>query len=167
MERLWAPWRMKYIERVDKQEGCFLCDAAALSGNDEERLVLVRTDLSLMIMNLFPYNNGHLLVAPLAHKGEPDDLEEEQMIDLIRLTGLARRAIERAYHPHGYNIGCNLGRAAGAGIPDHVHVHVIPRWDGDTNFMPVMSDVRVISEAMEDTYARLKTALENISEEAP
>ncbi len=167
MERLWAPWRMKYIERVDKQEGCFLCDATAPGGNDAERLVLARTDFSIMIMNLFPYNNAHLLVAPLAHKGEPDDLGDEEMMDLVRLIGRAKAVIERAFHPHGFNIGCNLGRAAGAGIPDHVHVHVIPRWEGDTNFMPVMGDVRVISEALEETFARLSKALADMSEEAP
>jgi len=154
---LWAPWRMKYIEyeavKKDKK-GCIFCEAAKAE-NMEEKLVLHKTQYSIVLMNLFPYNTGHLLVAPLRHVPSTEDLPEEELLDLFNLLNRSLRLLRVVFKPDGFNIGINLGRVAGAGIEDHVHIHIVPRWNGDTNFMPVIYNTKVIPESLKDTYKRL------------
>ena len=153
MERLWAPWRMEYILN-DKPSDCIFClppDPDA----DRERLVLHRTPTSLIMLNRYPYTNGHLLVAPLRHTGEMDDLSELEMLDLFKSLRLCRSILQQTAHPDGFNIGMNLGRSAGAGVEEHLHLHIVPRWNGDTNFMSVVPDVRVMPENLLCTYDRL------------
>ncbi len=157
-ENLWSPWRMEYIESLvdEAGAGCFLCDYRDAPDKDTEHRVVVRTDTMIALMNRFPYTNGHLLVAPLAHKGDLAELTDREMTDLWHLTRDAQSLLQEASAPHGFNIGMNFGRCAGAGLPDHLHVHVVPRWNGDTNFMAVLGDVRVIPQALDRQYERLR-----------
>jgi ATP adenylyltransferase len=153
---LWAPWRLEYIGSADEQEGCVFCLAAA--GDDEERLVVHRGPHAFVLLNKFPYSSGHLMVAPFRHGVELGDLEDEEVLDIHRLARSGLGALAETYAPQGYNLGWNLGRVAGAGIVDHVHLHVVPRWAGDTNFMPVLADVKVLPEHLEETRRRLAAA---------
>jgi ATP adenylyltransferase len=156
MERLWSPWRMEYIRQAhDESQGCLFCEVAA--GTDDERsLVLHRGERAFVLMNAFPYNPGHVMIAPFRHVGDLEQLEPDELLDAGRLQQAAVRALREEMSPHGYNLGMNLGRVAGAGIPDHVHWHVVPRWNGDTNFMPVVGETRVLPESLEDTYGKLR-----------
>ena len=154
MERLWAPWRMRYIENADNAEGCIFCTKPA-EKRDAENLIVLRGEHAFVMMNAFPYSNGHLMVSPLKHTATLDDLTDEEMLDLMDLTRKGVNLLKKAFKPDGFNIGINLGRIAGAGIADHVHIHVVPRWNGDTNFMTVLGDVRVIPESLEVVYGRL------------
>lgn len=160
MERIWAAWRMAYVAEGtgDDVEGCFLCDLAA-SGDDVAHLILSRSVLCFALMNLYPYNTGHSMVAPFRHVGELEDLSPEEVPDLMSLVRRIVAATREAMSPDGFNIGMNLGRAAGAGVPGHLHVHVVPRWAGDTNFMPVLSDTKVMPEGVADTYAKIRRRL--------
>jgi len=160
MERLWAPWRMKYIERVEDDEGCFLCEAARAAEPSAENLLVWKDELSLCIMNRFPYNNGHLLVAPLRHRGGLDALSAEERAGLMEGLLKTRRLLSEVMSPEGFNVGLNLGRASGAGLAEHLHFHIVPRWSGDTNYRPVVADTKVIPEALEDLHAKLRDALE-------
>lgn len=153
MKVLWAPWRMRYI-RSPKRHGCIFCEKPG-EGRDRENLILYRGRKCFVIMNRYPYNNGHLMVAPYRHVGDFEGLEEEEMAEIMRLLAMSVKALRRAYRPDGFNIGVNLGRAAGAGVEGHIHFHVVPRWVGDTNFMPVFSETRVIPELLEETYNKL------------
>ncbi|HHW43223.1 HIT domain-containing protein [Desulfofundulus thermobenzoicus] len=157
MERLWAPWRTEYIGK-DKGEGCIFCEKLA-STEDEANYLLLRGEKTFVILNLYPYNNGHLLIAPKRHVGELLDLSEEELLELGQMTRRMVSLLRSAFNPDGFNIGVNLGKVAGAGIPGHFHIHVVPRWNGDNNFMPVLGDVRVISEGLDTTYRKLKEAL--------
>ncbi|MCS7176197.1 MAG: HIT domain-containing protein [Candidatus Kapabacteria bacterium] len=163
MERLWAPWRSHYVTSVaqDVAAGkCFLCEAVSSSPeHDEDLLIVARWDTCFAILNRYPYNSGHVLVVPNRHVGELQDLREEELCSLILQTRAVVTALQRRLTPHGFNIGLNLGRAAGAGLPDHLHIHVVPRWYGDTNFLPVTADVKVVSHALEDVYEHLRAAL--------
>jgi ATP adenylyltransferase len=154
-QRLWAPWRLEYITS-GKQEECIFCTKPAL--DDEDALIVRRGDRCFVMLNAFPYASGHVMVAPYGHVGDLTDLDDATSSELISLTQEGLRAIEHAYGPEGYNVGANLGTVAGAGVADHVHFHVVPRWEGDTNFMPVLGDVRVLPESLDDTYRRLKEA---------
>jgi ATP adenylyltransferase len=156
MKQLWAPWRLAYIQQP-KTDGCIFCTALA-GGTDRESLVVARAAHSFVMMNLYPYNTGHVMVVPNRHRSRLDQLQDEELLDLVRMTDRCIRAHEYALHPEGWNVGLNLGRAAGAGIEDHVHVHVVPRWVGDTNFMPVLGDVKVLPEHLSATYDRLAAA---------
>ena len=158
MERLWAPWRMRYIAGAEKSEGCIFCEKWRADA-DAENLVLFRGEECFAILNLFPYNNGHLMVVPVRHVADIVDLTASEQIEMFRLTQRMVCVLRETMSPHGFNIGFNLGRAAGAGIADHLHLHVVPRWSGDTNFMPVLDATRVISEALEETYKKLKAVL--------
>jgi ATP adenylyltransferase len=155
VQQLWAPWRLAYIKNGDGEEGCFLCRGAD-GPDDEANLVVDRTALSFAILNRFPYNNGHLMVAPRQHKGELDDLSEEELLDLMRLVRHWKGALSEVLQPQGFNIGMNLGGVAGAGLPGHLHIHIVPRWQGDTNFMPVVGATKVISQSLEDLYDSLR-----------
>ncbi len=155
-ERLWAPWRLEYIERADEQDGCMFCLAAA--GDEETSLVVHRGERAFVLLNKFPYSSGHLMVAPVRHVGEFGDLTDEEALEIHRLAERGIAALAETYAPQGYNLGWNLGRIAGAGVLDHVHLHVVPRWAGDTNFMPVLADVKVIPEYLGATRAKLAAA---------
>jgi ATP adenylyltransferase len=155
---LWAPWRLEYIQQADEAPGCIFCaeGAGELVGTDS--LLVHRGDAALVIANKFPYSSGHLLVAPLRHVAELGGLTGEEAAEIHALSVAALAALDATYAPDGYNLGWNLGRVAGAGIVDHVHLHVVPRWSGDTNFMPVLADVKVMPEHLLATRDRLREA---------
>ncbi|MEM1508742.1 MAG: HIT domain-containing protein [Thermofilaceae archaeon] len=157
MKFLWAPWRMKYIEytKVEKEQECFICKAAE-SDNLEEHLVIHRDCYVILLMNKFPYNTGHLLLAPRRHVAEFLELTRDELYNLAESIKLSVELVKRALTPDGLNLGVNLGRAAGAGLESHLHIHIVPRWIGDTNFMPVIADTKVIPESLNDTFRRLK-----------
>ena len=154
MRTLWAPWRMEYI-RSEKAGGCIFCEKVG-EDRDAENLILFRGRYHFIIMNAYPYNNGHLMIAPYAHVAALEDLPPETRHEMMDLAARCARALKASFHPDALNAGFNLGAAAGAGIADHMHMHVVPRWNGDTNFMPVLGEVRVISEALNSTWKRLK-----------
>ena len=149
MERLWAPWRMTYIKGINDKDGCFLCD---ISGSDDDArdLVVTRDEHTFVVLNRFPYNNGHTLVCPNAHKADLDELTDQEMGGLMQATARTMKLLKKAIRPDGFNVGMNFGRVAGAGLPGHLHIHIVPRWNGDTNFMPVLADVKIIPQALED-----------------
>ena len=153
---LWAPWRLEYVEQADEQEGCVFCREGAGELPEADSLVVARGEGAFAILNKFPYASGHLLVAPLRHEAALAGLSDAEALELHRLSVAGVAALGRTYGPDGFNLGWNLGRVAGAGITGHVHVHVVPRWSGDTNFMPVLADVKVIPEALVATADRLR-----------
>jgi ATP adenylyltransferase len=154
MDQLWAPWRQAYVTAAKPPtsgDACFLC--AGLADNDDRKhLIALRTPLSVVMLNRFPYNNGHLLIAPRAHKGRLDELTSEELLETQETLRRMVRILDELMHPDGHNIGLNLGRAAGAGLPGHLHWHIVPRWNGDTNFMPIFADVKVIVQSLESLY---------------
>jgi ATP adenylyltransferase len=156
VKQLWAPWRLEYIKSADEERGCIFC--AAVEGDDEERLVVHRGAHVIALLNKYPYSSGHFMVAPVRHIGEYGDLTEEEVLEVHRFTSAGMRALGQLYAPQGFNVGWNLGHIAGAGLVDHVHLHVVPRWGGDTNFMPVLADVKVLPEHLADTRRRLAEA---------
>jgi len=158
VKRIWTPWRMKYI-LSPKGEECIFC-AKAASDRDEENYVLYRGKRAYIMLNLYPYTNGHLMVIPYQHVATLELLDEETLAETMLLIAKGIRILRRAMKPHGFNVGCNIGRVAGAGVDDHVHLHVVPRWEGDTNFMPVLAETRLIPELLTDTYRKLKRILE-------
>jgi len=165
VERLWSPWRLAYVTGAvsGTSDRCIFCDAGPESSRDE--LVLIRTPLSFVVLNLYPYNNGHLMVVPKRHVASLASSTPEELTDLMRLTRHAEIALAEAYTPQGLNIGINLGRPAGAGIVDHLHVHLVPRWTGDTSFMSVVGNTRVLPEELPQTAARLRPIFERLSKE--
>jgi len=152
---LWAPWRIKYIQGLSQESDCFLCDYLATPEKDTDNLLLWRTEHAFVVFNKFPYNNGHLLIAPNRHIPSLDDASDEELLCLMRLVRDCQTALSAAIKPHGFNVGMNFGRCAGAGLPEHVHIHVVPRWDGDTNYMHVCSDTDVISQSLTELYDQL------------
>jgi ATP adenylyltransferase len=154
-EIIWAPWRIDYILQAEKDEGCFLCRALE-SDEDEANLVLERRENCFAIFNRYPYNNGHMLIAPNAHKADLSDLDESELLEVMRLTRDVQERLRAAMCPHGFNIGINLGRCAGAGLPGHLHVHIVPRWNGDTNFMSATAHSKVIVQSLEALYQVLR-----------
>ena len=155
MKRLWAPWRMEYIsseKRPDKGT-CFLCLDA---DGDDKALVLARRPAAFVIMNRYPYSNGHVMVVPIRHVGSLEELRDEELLEMMRLVRTISTVLRQEMSIEGLNVGINMGKAAGAGLEDHIHIHVVPRWVGDTNFMPVVGETRVISEHLYETYRRLK-----------
>jgi len=153
MKRLWAPWRIEYIKRP-KPQGCIFCLKDGRE-RDRDNLVLYRTSLALVMLNRYPYTNGHLLIAPYRHVADMNALTVEEKLELFDLVGLSCTVLTEAVAPQGFNIGMNLGKAAGAGVDDHLHFHVVPRWNGDTNFMSVVADLRVMPENLLSTYDML------------
>ncbi len=166
MERLWAPWRIDYILGKEKEPGCIFCTKPSQT-QDEENLIVHRSDLAFTIMNKFPYDNGHLLVVPYRHVSDICDLCANENSMLIEEVCRAVRVLRRVMRPDGFNIGLNLGRVAGAGIDEHVHYHIVPRWHGDTNIMPILADIRVIPEHLRQTYKKLREAFVAMYPEAP
>jgi len=162
-EQLWAPWRLSYIE-TSKEGGpngddCFLCRYRDEQSRDEDNFVVTRGTETFVVFNRFPYNNGHLLVAPLAHKGSLDELNDAELLGCMHQLRAMAAIYGRILRPDGFNIGLNLGRAAGAGLPGHIHWHLVPRWSGDTNFMTVLDDVRVIPQSLRALYGYLQSEL--------
>ena len=154
MERIWAPWRIKYIE-TSKPEKCILCERPA-ENNDAQNYILHRGEKNFVILNSYPYTPGHLMVVPYRHTSSPEELNEEERSEHFELVSRCIGVLRQALNPGGFNVGMNIGKTAGAGIEDHIHTHVVPRWQGDTNFMPVLAGVRVIPEALAATYQKLK-----------
>ncbi|NJE42353.1 HIT domain-containing protein [Thermococcus sp. GR6] len=163
MKVLWAPWRIEYI-RSPKYDGCIFCDFPK-ENRDRERLILYRGKHSFIIMNNYPYNPGHVMIAPYRHVGKWEELTDEELLEIMKLSQIMIKALKKAMDPHGFNMGVNIGHVAGAGIDDHVHLHIVPRWNGDTNFMPVIADTKVIPESLEEAYDELKKALEEVLRE--
>jgi ATP adenylyltransferase len=161
MDQLWAPWRLAYVAAAkppSPDDPCFICRGLAET-NDRQNLIVLRTSLSVVLLNRFPYNNGHLLVAPRAHKGKLGELTGEEILETQESLRRMVDVLTDLIHPDGFNIGLNLGRVAGAGLPGHLHWHIVPRWDGDTNFMPVLTDVKVIVQSLDSLYDYLVAVL--------
>ncbi|MEA1965243.1 MAG: HIT domain-containing protein [Candidatus Aerophobetes bacterium] len=157
MGRLWAPWRIEYI-MGEKNRECIFCQKPK-EHKDEKNFILLRGKKCMAMLNIFPYNNGHLLIAPYRHIGSIEELSKEESEELMSILTQMVKLLKKVLHPAGFNIGMNLGRVAGAGIEDHLHIHIVPRWRGDSNFMPVISETKVISEALQKTYQKLKENL--------
>jgi ATP adenylyltransferase len=162
MQHLWSPWRLPYVTGAASTSGCIFCNARDAS---EEPLVLIRGRAAYIILNLYPYNSGHLMVVPNRHIGSLAAAAEDELTELMRLTRNAEIALNEAYRPQGINVGINLGRPAGAGVVDHVHVHLVPRWTGDTNFMSVVGQVRVLPEELGESAGRLRPIFERLAKE--
>jgi len=161
MEHLWSPWRMPYLRGEGPEiEGCLFCVSAEM--DDAEAHIVRRSDLAYIILNRYPYNSGHLMIVPNAHKASPEELEPQALAEMTRLMQLSMRVLREAYDPEGFNVGMNVGAAAGAGVADHVHLHIVPRWSGDTNYMPVLAETRVIPEWIDRTYERLRPLFDQI-----
>ena len=158
-QRIWAPWRLEYVKDAskDKESECIFC-AAIASDDDEANLVVHRGELCFVILNKFPYTNGHLMVAPHEHVSTLQALDPETTVEMMALAQRSMTALESSYSPHGYNVGVNQGRVAGAGVEHHIHMHVVPRWGGDTNFMPVLADTRVMPQSLDDSFDALHGA---------
>lgn len=163
LRRLWAVWRMPYIKLLASGEGkeCIFCTLPK-GNSDRENLILHRSTLSFIMLNKYPYNPGHLMVAPYRHVANLDELSDEEIMDIWRLLKLSVEALKKAMNPDGFNVGMNIGKAAGAGFEGHLHIHVVPRWVGDANFMPILGNTKVISEALSNTYDELKRVLDEI-----
>lgn len=159
MKRLWASWRMKYITKATKEDGCVFCNALAKPDN-HENLIVMRGKRAFVILNKFPYTSGHLMVASLAHQASLEDLDPATRAEMMELATRCMSILRKVYNPQAFNLGANIGEAAGAGVPGHVHLHIVPRWNGDTNFMSAVGEVRVLPEELEDTYRRVKGAWE-------
>ncbi len=159
MEKMWSPWRSQYIESMNKvktnDSSCIFCDTAQQDINDMNSLLVAKGVLTFTVLNLYPYNNGHLLVVPIRHLDSFDKLSREERLEIMDNLDLATKALTKVSKPEGFNIGANIGRVSGAGIADHVHFHIVPRWNGDTNFMPVLGEVKVLSQDLLATKAAL------------
>lgn len=165
MDKLWSPWRSKYIESFREEQienVCIFCDAALKNVEDLDNLIIYKNDIMLTMLNLYPYNNGHLMVVPTRHMDELTDLNEKETAEIMKQLIIAKQALSEIYQPHGFNVGANLGRVGGAGIDEHLHFHIVPRWSGDTNFMPVLADVKVISIELKETKQKLLEAYQKI-----
>ncbi len=163
MDRLWAPWRMAYIKNVDnKDEGCIFCTKPQ-KDRDRENLILFRGNHCFVIMNLYPYNNGHLMVVPYEHTSDILTLSEQTTLEMWQLIGLCKRVLSQTIHPEAFNIGMNIGRVSGAGIDQHIHMHIVPRWNGDTNFMPVIGETKIISQGMNEAYDLLEPVFKSMA----
>ncbi|MFC2011291.1 HIT domain-containing protein [Chloroflexota bacterium] len=154
MKQIWAPWRMEYMQ-IPKEAGCLLCQKSK-QNNDEENHVLFRGEVNFLIMNIYPYNPGHLMIVPYRHIASPEELTDEELHEHFDIVSRSIRVLRQVFNPAGFNVGMNIGKAAGAGIEEHIHTHIVPRWQGDTNFMPVISDARVVPEALAETYQKLR-----------
>ncbi len=158
MERMWSPWRSKYIDSFNNEtdnQGCIFCNCKAADINDNSNLIIYKDKLTFIVLNLYPYNSGHLLVVPYRHTDDFNSLTDEENLELMKNLQLAKNVLTKVMKPHGFNIGANLGRAAGAGIDQHIHFHIVPRWAGDINFMPALGEVKVISQDLLETKKRL------------
>lgn len=157
MKHLWAAWRMKYVTNADHQTGCVFCNGLAKADGDQN-LILHRARLAFVILNKYPYTSGHLMVVPYAHQASLELLDAPTRAEMMELTTQSLTALQRVYQPQGFNVGANIGAVAGAGVPGHVHLHIVPRWGGDTSFMSTVGEVRILPETLEDSYRRLHAA---------
>lgn len=168
-ERLWAPWRLSYVEKASKESesgsGCIFVDLPAES-DDRANLILYRGKTAFVMLNAYPYTNGHLMVAPYKHTASLSELSDQELLEINQLVAKCIEWITACYSPNGFNIGVNLGKAAGAGIPDHVHWHIVPRWHGDTNFMTSVGEVRVLPQSLDESWERLKAVVDHASSAA-
>lgn len=155
-KNLWAPWRIEYIKGLAEKSDCFICDYARNPADDEQNLVLWRTENCMVVFNRFPYNNGHLMIAPIRHIAGLDECSDAELLELMKLTRDCKKVLTAAINPNGFNVGINFGRCAGAGLLGHVHIHIVPRWDGDTNFMAVCAGTDVISQSLKELYDQLR-----------
>jgi ATP adenylyltransferase len=158
MDYLWTPWRYRYIADAKKDERCIFCDALAL-GDDAEAGIVLRGEKNFIILNRFPYTTGHVMIVPFAHIGELSACDPETLAEMMELSRRVQQALETTYHPQGYNLGMNLGRCAGAGVTGHLHLHFLPRWVGDSNFMSTVGETRMEPEELSTTYGKLQSAL--------
>lgn len=159
MEKLWSPWRSQYIDSFHdkhRKSGCIFCDMAAHDADDADSLVIGKGKSTITVLNLYPYNNGHLMVMPVRHTSDFSGLTEEEKSEIFFFLQKSENALKEIFRPDGFNIGANLGKAAGAGIDEHIHFHIVPRWNGDTNFMPVLGEVKVISQELAETKKKLR-----------
>ncbi|MBM3248841.1 MAG: HIT domain-containing protein [Candidatus Omnitrophica bacterium] len=152
MNRIWAPWRIGYVQK--KSKGCIFCRAAK-SRLDKKYYVVYRSKFCFSILNVFPYNNGHIMIAPYRHRGDIADLTNDELLDLIKVLKISQRQLDKVLRPQAYNIGINIGKEAGAGFAGHLHVHIVPRWKGDANFMPVIFDTKIISQSLKQLHNKL------------
>ena len=159
MKLLWAPWRASYVEKPE--ETCIFCEKTG-ENKDEENLIILRGQRSFIILNRYPYNTGHLMIAPYRHVANVEDLTEEEVMEIFKLLRESIKAVKKAFKPDGFNIGVNIGKVAGAGIEGHIHIHVVPRWLGDTNFMPVTANTKVMPISLNETYERIKRAMQSL-----
>jgi len=163
MQKMWAPWRMEYIKNAEKiNENCIFCSFPKQQ-EDRKNLIAYRSDLCFVIMNKYPYNNGHLMVVPYEHHCDLRDLNDDVLLDIQKVMKLCLTALENSMGPHGFNVGLNLGRTAGAGIDQHVHYHIVPRWDGDTNYMPIIGDTKVVSESLDASWLKIHEQLKKLT----
>lgn len=165
MKNLWSPWRSKYIESLKDEQSkgnCIFCEASHKEISDSQNLLVRKSKNSLVVLNLYPYNNGHLMIVPKRHLGSIEELTAEESHELMDELILAEKVLQKVYSPQGFNIGANLGRAGGAGIEEHIHFHIVPRWNGDTNFMPVVGEVKVISQDLAETKQKLLNAYDDL-----
>ncbi len=165
MQHLWTPWRMNYILSDKKAGGCVFCEKAATPADDRANLVVARTTRAMLLLNIYPYSNGHLMAVPYTHVGSLVDLDDAYLADLMRLTRLAEQGLRQSLAPQGFNVGINIGKAAGAGLAEHIHIHIVPRWPGDTNFMTVVGETRTIPELLGDTRERVAGCLVSLGYE--
>ena len=168
MDKLWSPWRSQYIDSFNDKSnpgGCVLCDLGEKSVEDPETLLVDKGELTYSVLNLYPYNNGHLMVVPLRHTSDFSSLTHEEKIEIMEKLQLAEEALKKVSGPDGFNIGANLGKISGAGIHEHLHFHIVPRWSGDTNFMPVLGEVKVISQDLLETKRKLLEAYKEIKKQ--
>jgi ATP adenylyltransferase len=160
MKRLFSPWRMKYIQKTTVEEGCIFCNALGKE-DGTANLIVARGERAFVILNLFPYTSGHIMVASCEHKASLDELDPATRAEMMELVSKCITTLKMVYHPQAFNMGANIGEAAGAGVPGHVHIHIVPRWNGDTNFMSTVGSVRVLPEDIEETYRRIRMAWGN------
>ncbi len=158
MDYLWTPWRYQYVTKAGNLEACFFCAAVADTEHDEEHLVVYRGTRNLILLNRFPYTSGHLMVVPCEHVATLEEVRDETLVELIRLAQLAEKKLRSLYRPEGLNIGFNIGHSAGAGVAGHVHMHALPRWAGDTSFLTTVGETRILPEALQTTWERLRAA---------
>lgn len=152
---LWAPWRLAYVTTAHEQKGCIFCEKPK-ENNDRENFILARFERTFVILNIFPYNTGHLMVVPYQHVPSLMELSDDELAELMKVAQIAERVLSQALNPQGFNIGLNLGQCAGAGIEGHLHIHIVPRWSGDTNFMPIIAETKIMPELLEQTYEKLQ-----------
>ncbi len=157
-----TPWRRAYIEGYEKEDGCVFCNALGKKHDNHKNLVVHRGQRAFVIVNLYPYTNGHLMVAPMDHQPSLELLDPETRAEMMELVSQAMVVLKKIYHPHAFNLGANIGKAAGAGVPDHVHLHIVPRWTGDSNFMSILGETRVLPETIEETYKRIREMWEKL-----
>jgi ATP adenylyltransferase len=156
MKRIFTPWRRNYIEGHEQEDGCIFCNALAKKEDSPKNLIVQRGQRAFVIVNLYPYTNGHIMVAPMAHQPSLELLDPETRAEMMELVSQAIVILKKIYHPQAFNMGANIGKAAGAGVPDHVHLHIVPRWTGDSNFMSTLGETRVLPETIEETYKRIR-----------